>query len=203
MKIQNAVRNFSSFANIGSRIAYVVFIAASVFLLAGFVRFTSVVAQYGNSIDTGSDGIVVLTGGKSRIDVALGLLHEGYGKRLLISGVHPNTSTAALSSQYPGRKGLFSCCVDIDRVAHDTIQNGRETAKWAQKQGFKNLIVVTSDYHMPRGMLELSRAMPDKILVPYVASGKTSTRRAGVNDTKNLRMMVMEFMKTIASSLNL
>ena len=41
-----------------------------------------------------ADGIVVLTGGASRVSDAIELLAGGYGKRLLISGVHPASATA-------------------------------------------------------------------------------------------------------------
>ena len=37
-----------------------------------------------------ADAIIVLTGGQSRLDAALDLLKSGKGKRLLISGVHPD-----------------------------------------------------------------------------------------------------------------
>jgi hypothetical protein len=38
----------------------------------------------------------VLTGGTQRIDQAVNLLETGTGQRLLISGVHPDTSAARI-----------------------------------------------------------------------------------------------------------
>ena len=43
-------------------------------------------------------------------------------------------------------------------------------AQWAKRKGFASLIVVTSDYHMPRSMVELAEAMPDMRLIAYPVS---------------------------------
>ena len=45
--------------------------------------------------------------------------------------------------------------------------NAAETAAWARSHGYEHLIVVTSDYHMPRALLELQAAMPDVRLSAY------------------------------------
>jgi uncharacterized SAM-binding protein YcdF (DUF218 family) len=116
-----------------------------------------------------ADGIVVLTGGPQRINEALELLRNHQGKRLLITGVHPHTSERRLS-QLSGEETLFSCCVDIDRVAADTRGNAAEASRWAEQNHFDRLIVVTSDYHMARALLEFSRRMPNRTLTPWPVS---------------------------------
>ncbi|MCE3519379.1 hypothetical protein LXJ58_32015, partial [Escherichia coli] len=74
-----------------------------------------------------ADGIVVLTGGYSRIEGALDLLKNKRGKRLFISGVHPSTKRGELQRVTRGDATLFECCVDIDRSALDTIGNASES----------------------------------------------------------------------------
>ena len=68
-----------------------------------------------------ADGIVVLTGGKSRINEGVRLLAAGKAKRLLISGVHAQTSVRQLSRLVPGAGPLFNCCIDLGarRPRHD------------------------------------------------------------------------------------
>jgi uncharacterized SAM-binding protein YcdF (DUF218 family) len=117
-----------------------------------------------------ADGIVVLTGGPQRISEALELLRNHQGKRLLITGVHPHTSERRLS-QLSGEEALFGCCVDIDRAAADTRGNAAEASRWAEQNHFDRLIVVTSDYHMARALLEFSRRMPNRTLTPWPVSG--------------------------------
>ena len=56
---------------------------------------------------------------------------------------------------------------DVGLEAADTVGNAAETARWAEARGYDRLIVVTSDYHMPRALLELQAAMPDTRLVAY------------------------------------
>ena len=48
-----------------------------------------------------------------------------------------------------------------------TRSNAAETRRWARERGFKSLIVVTSNYHMPRAIAEMSHAMPDVTLIPF------------------------------------
>ncbi|MCF6322279.1 MAG: YdcF family protein [Rhizobiaceae bacterium] len=193
---------FSTIVNYSSRLLFLVLISVGIFLLAGFLRFSMTVADYDNTGNHKADGIVVLTGGKSRIETGLDLLNEGRGKRMLISGVNPETSVNAIIARFSKNSNLFSCCIDLDRVAMDTIQNGREAAKWIKKQGFKSVLVVTSDYHMPRGLLEMSRAISDVSLIPFVAQNEQEPARSNLGNPGHLRNMVSEYFKFIAASIN-
>jgi uncharacterized SAM-binding protein YcdF (DUF218 family) len=115
-----------------------------------------------------ADGIVVLTGGAGRVEAALRLLQEGRAPLLLISGA------GALSGldEIVHRAGIadaspFAGKVTIGHAATSTFGNAAETAAWVQAHDIGTLIVVTSGYHMPRALTELSRAMPAVRLIPY------------------------------------
>ena len=54
-------------------------------------------------------------------------------------------------------RNLFDCCIDIDRISENTFQNSRETYFWARDLNLNSLLVVTSNYHIPRVKLEFSR----------------------------------------------
>jgi uncharacterized SAM-binding protein YcdF (DUF218 family) len=115
-----------------------------------------------------ADGVVALTGASSlRIEAAIRLLELGKGKRLLISGVNREVRPAELRDVARGAGRAYDCCVDLGFAARDTQGNARETATWAKNHGFGSLIVVTSDYHIPRSILELHAAMPGVTLHPY------------------------------------
>ena len=139
------------------------------FILGGFVRYTEATAALSRGYDRGlkADAIVVLTGGAKRIEQAVSLLQSGRGQRLLISGVNPGTSRTTLARMTDTDRRLFDCCVDIDMAALDTVGNAQEAIRWAKDHGFDDLILVTSDYHMPRAMLELGSALPDTTLQAY------------------------------------
>ena len=114
-----------------------------------------------------ADAIVALTGGEERISEALELLEAKKAERLLISGVNPQTPNEDIQKLVGAPQELFDCCVDFDRSAANTIGNAEETAAWAQRNGYRSLIVVTADYHMPRSLLEFRHAMPETELIAY------------------------------------
>jgi uncharacterized SAM-binding protein YcdF (DUF218 family) len=142
--------------------------AGCIAFAAGFVAFANRVADAHPPTDARAEGIVVLTGGLGRIDSALRLLAEGRARRVLISGVNPSVGLKAISGTIDkDLEVALACCVDLGRSARDTIGNAAEARDWAKERGYTSLIVVTSDYHMPRSMAELAQAMPDVKLIPY------------------------------------
>jgi len=134
--------------------------------LAGFVVFVITVVNLEPSSGVQADGIVVLTGGERRLSVAVALLSNKRGKRLLISGANPVATRHELFQRSGLSADLFKCCVDVGYDAHDTSGNAFETKAWARANNFSRLIIVTSSYHMPRSLTEFGRAMPDVSLVP-------------------------------------
>ncbi|MET0181301.1 MAG: YdcF family protein [Caulobacterales bacterium] len=114
------------------------------------------------------DGIVALTGGSTdRLSTGLHLLEQGRGRRLLISGVNPDVKDNELFAVLHAPDDLAQCCVDLGRAAEDTLGNASETAVWARRNGFRKLILVTDDYHMPRSYAELRLALPEAEIIPY------------------------------------
>jgi uncharacterized SAM-binding protein YcdF (DUF218 family) len=141
-------------------------VVASAFF-AGFLAFIYALDRVERPPAAHADGIVALTGGSQRIGDAIDLLAQGYGSRLLISGVNERTSRDEIERLNPGQRRLFDCCVDLDYRARNTIGNAIETRRWAERNRFRSLIIVTSAYHMPRTMVELDHALPDLRKVPY------------------------------------
>lgn len=103
------------------------------------------------------DGIVVFTGSPGRIDAGLAILAAGRGRRLLVSGVDPDLATATIRAAIAADDLVFDCCIELGRAALDTEGNAAEAVAWAQAAGFSSLALVTSDWHVRRSMLEISR----------------------------------------------
>ena len=141
----------------------------------------------------------MLTGGSSRVSDAMELLAGGYGKRLLISGVHPTNAASDISRSLPDNQALLGCCVDLDRSAVNTRSNAAETRRWARERGFKSLIVVTSNYHMPRAIVELSHAMPDVELIPFSVIGDKWRDEPWWTSGATLRLLLSEYAKYVAA----
>ena len=165
----------------------------------GFIGFLSQLRGAEEKPARNADGIVVLTGGSSRVSDAMELLASGYGKRLLISGVHPTNAVSDISRTLPDNHKLLTCCVDLDRSAVNTRSNAAETRRWARERGFKSLIVVTSNYHMPRAIVELSHAMPDVTLIPFAVVGDKWRDEPWWTSGATLRLLLSEYAKYIAA----
>ena len=140
---------------------------SSIILICTFIiiHFSYYISQIQTKIDDINmfdeiDAIIVLTGDKNRIAHGINILKNGSGQRLLISGVNEKISNTKIKDLYGvdvNSKKLFDCCIDIDRISKNTFENSRETYIWSKELGFRNLLIVTSHYHVPRVKLEFSR----------------------------------------------
>jgi len=151
----------------GVRLIFDALLFALVLLVIGFIVFANSVDREQRVPQRGADGIAVLTGGMSRIDQAMKLLAAGKAKRVLITGVNRITSVEELKQLASQGDQYFTCCVDIDKEARNTIDNATETSEWVALHHYGSIIVVTSNYHMPRALAELARVMPGVTLIPY------------------------------------
>lgn len=163
----------------------------------GFFWFLGQVSDREAPLLRDADGIVVLTGGTSRIADAIELLAAGHGKRLLITGAHPTTSQREIARLMPRYERWIECCVDLDHSALNTFGNAAETRRWIRSLNFESLIVVTSNYHMPRSMAELAHALPEIRLIQFpVISDKVKAEPWWSSPT-TARLLLSEFVKYI------
>jgi uncharacterized SAM-binding protein YcdF (DUF218 family) len=169
----------------------------------GFVWFVWHVPAEEVALKQNADGIVVLTGGASRIADAIELLAAGHGKRLLISGVHRATSSAEIARLIPRYERLVACCVDLDHSAVNTVGNAVETRRWVKDQGFASLIVVTSSYHMPRTMAELAKQLPDTVLVPFPVVTDKLRKEPWWASGPTARLIFSEYAKFVVAQLRM
>jgi uncharacterized SAM-binding protein YcdF (DUF218 family) len=114
---------------------------------------------------TPTDAIVVLTGGRLRVETALELLGAGRAQKLFVSGVNPHVDRVALLRVAGRTDEVDAERIEIGHEAENTFGNARETAEWMRRHGFHSLRLVTSWYHMRRSLLEFDRAMPDALIV--------------------------------------
>lgn len=180
-------------------ILFLLFFIAGFAFVGGFAAFATHVARLSTPVELAdADAIIVLTGGEKRLDAAVDLLRSGKGQRLLISGVHPSARLVDLQRATGGDANLFSCCVDIDRAALDTIGNAEESAKWVNLHAYDSVIVVTNNYHMPRSLLELRRSI-DAELLPYPVVNTRLDDGSWLTNREALRVLFTEYAKYLAA----
>lgn len=168
--------------------------------VAGLVAFAQRVERSTPPVEPPvADAVVALTGASDlRLEAAARLLERGKGKRLLISGVNREASREDILEVSRAVKPIYDCCVDLGYTAADTIGNAEEIADWARRKNFKTLIVVTSDYHMPRSILEIRAAMPEARLIEYpVVTGLVDVDGWWKNGG-DARRLVVEYCKYLA-----
>ncbi|HEX3883673.1 MAG TPA: YdcF family protein [Stellaceae bacterium] len=125
-----------------------------------------------------TDAIVVLTGGRLRLESAVDLFGEGKAQKLFISGVNHHVDREALMRVFEPVASRAQCCIVLGHDADNTLGNARETAQWMRQERYASLRLVTSWYHMPRSLIEFHRAMPD---VEIVASPVFARPEPGEN----------------------
>jgi len=166
-------------------------------LAGGFGWFVAQIASDEITLDRKADGIVVLTGAAARIPDAIELLATERGKRLLITGVHRATSAHEIARLTPLYSKYFNCCIDLDRSALNTFGNALETKRWARQHNFNSLIVVTSNWHMPRAMAELDHQLPDVTLIAFPVISEKVKSEPWWSNLDTARLLFGEYLKYV------
>ncbi len=176
-------------------------LGAAVWMVADFIGFSRSIATFEPRNPERADGIVVLTGGSQRLSDGLGLLAAGRGQRLLISGVYQKTGRDEIARKAGDIRPMLACCVDLGKSARNTIGNAIEARRWAQSNGFNSLLVVTSNYHMPRTVGEFQHALQGMRLIGYpVVSDSVDITRLW-SDAGVFRVVGAEYLKFVVSRL--
>lgn len=185
------------------------FAALAIIWAGGLVAFIAELPAPSQSAPGPADGVVVYTGGGGmRIAAAMQIFAGGAGQRLLISGVHPDTTRARLSELWSGPADRFDCCVDLGHAALTTEGNAGELSVWAETHRYKNIILVTSDYHMPRAVAVTKARIPEAVITPYaVASGyldgagRPASAKAGLRIAGEYTKYLLAHVKSFVSSI--
>jgi uncharacterized SAM-binding protein YcdF (DUF218 family) len=164
------------------------------FWLFGLILFTRIIPSVPLDLKTTTDGIVIFTGGKTRLEVALDLFQQNKGKYLLISGVNPDSTLPQRIEKLP-----LASHVTLGFEALNTAGNAQETAVWAHAHHLKTIRLITSNYHMPRSLLELQSLIPDVEIIPHPVVRDSFLNPKWWFDSETLYLVVQEYNKFLFS----
>lgn len=152
------------------RIAAAAALTGLCLLLVGFFVFLNIISKVAAPDYRQSQAIIVLTGGSERIPAGLELLRFGYAPELFISGVLPGNNVDMLlqdSGLSEQETEWIMPHVNMGFAANSTRTNALEVAQWLSKRNYTTIRLVTSNYHMPRSILELKSRMPNLTIIPH------------------------------------
>lgn len=184
-------------------LGYIASIVTVILLLlaGGFLGFVAALPQAETLPPERAQGIVVLTGGPDRIAEGLNLLSSGFGERILITGVHGRTSREDLERSHGIDPKWTLCCIDLDWQALNTRGNAQEAARWARQHKYRNLILVTSSWHMPRATEEMRLAMPEARITPHAVVPPRAEWPKWWRDASMMKLLGTEYAKFCAARL--
>ena len=163
----------------------------------GFACFLKQINLTEPAINEKADAIIVLTGAKGRIDAGIDLLSHKYAKHLFISGVGQNAMLSDLSkylSSFTTKQvALLESSITLGHFASSTEENALETSEWLRKNHYKRIILVTSDYHMPRSLYLFKHLIVDIEIIPYPIKTQTNINLTFLEYNKYL----LSFLKVI------
>jgi len=147
-----------------------------------------------------TDAIVVLTGGSLRVEHGFALLGEGLADALFISGVGKQVTLEELLAEHGNlrareRIAAGKAEVVLDYRANSTMTNAAEAAQFIRARGFHSVRLVTSNYHMPRSMLEFGAVLPEAELLPDTVYPEALRGRLWWQEPATRQLVLVEFHK--------
>lgn len=169
--------------------------------LTGFAGFVYYVEQSDEAVHNRHheplDAVVVLTGGSERITTGVGLLQQGLGKKLFISGVGHGVDRAKLLAGQTLASERQTCCVVLGYLAGNTTGNAAETVIWLHQQNYHSLRLVTANYHMLRSLLEFRILDPTLTIIPYPVAPMRVMVSEWWNRPGTARLLMIEYNKLL------
>jgi uncharacterized SAM-binding protein YcdF (DUF218 family) len=186
-------------------IARILVLLVATGLLAGGYDFSRFVARADRAVTPdppiNAQAITALTGASNARIVAAIQLADSLQLPLLISGVHVDTRPEDIAEIADVDVAEIACCVTLGKAAATTEGNGSEVAEWARRRSVSRIIVVTSEYHMDRALLELRRAMPEGHFIPHAVTTTKVRPRDWFRDPATARRLIEEWAKFRIASL--
>ena len=157
-----------------------------------------------------SPNIVILTGGANRIKDGLKIIEDfknskNINYKILVSGTGMGFTKSSLKKKLGPNfnSQLIQCCIDLDGVSKNTLTNASETFKWTNKNDIKEFILITSNYHMPRAILEFKNVMPNLKIYTYAITPKKHNIKNWLSSYQTFSLVFTEYCKFIIAGLRI
>ena len=183
------------------------FIFLGLLWLAGFSWFITQISRQESAPPPAADIIVVLTGGAHRLDRGLALLAEGKAPTLFITGVGKGVRVQDVLEQASARQRALimhqrkTASIILGQEAENTIGNAEETARWLSDKPYRSLLLVTSNYHMPRSVNEFTALLAHMRIIPAPVIADEMSDDDWWRNKYSRNLILAEYHKFLASKL--
>lgn len=115
--------------------------------------------------DQRADCAVVLTGGSGRVKEGVDLLARKAVRKLIISGVNPQAEWRDIFPNWPYYQDVAENDIVLERKSRTTFGNAQQTVAVAEALACRDLLVITSRYHLHRAIKTFHAEFEDRIPV--------------------------------------
>ncbi len=130
-----------------------------------FIDFTYKTFSYRQNTQK-ADAIVVLTGGKGRVEEGIRLFRESRAKFLFLVGVDPSVRKSDLYRPKPGDPSVDN--VILEKSSRNTLENSIFGRDVIVGNGVHSVLLITSRYHLKRASILFRNSLPKDItIIPY------------------------------------
>ncbi|MDA9649166.1 YdcF family protein [Alphaproteobacteria bacterium] len=189
---------------------FIILILFISYFFVGLFNFQQKILSLKKNKNIVNSNIVILTGGSNRIKEGLKVVNNinkltKTDFKILISGTGKGFTKASLKKILTTDfdLNLVECCIELESISKDTYSNATETYKWTKKNGINNIILITSNYHMPRAILEFRNRMPNQQIFTYPINPKNHDIKKWLNSSHTFSLLFFEYSKLLIASLRL
>lgn len=141
-----------------------------------------------------TDAIVVLTGGRGRIEEGVRLYREHQAGYLFLIGVGPSVRKSDLFKERKGEGGGEG--VFMEKVSRNTLENALYAREMIdKKKDIGSVRLITSRYHMKRAMLIFRNTLPAGITIYPHPVDSRNLKEEWWSHGSSFRLLFSEFYK--------
>ena len=117
---------------------------------------------------------------------------------MLVTGVN-KSSLINTENWIKSKTSMYSCCIELETKAINTVGNAKETIKWVNKYNLKSIRLVTSSYHILRSEIELKKIAPESLIIIKHPIRDSTEKISFQNLVSYLMLISIEYSKFIIS----
>ncbi len=139
------------------------------------------------------DAIVVLTGGKGRVEEGLRLFREKKGQQLFLIGVNPSVRKPEL--YIPGPDDPPEENLVLEQQSRNTLENAIYGRDLLMAHNVNSIMLITSRYHLKRSAILFRNALPEQVSIYPYPVDSSNLQEIWWNHRASLKLLFSEFYK--------